>query len=83
MLIFVQGNRFSLSTSLRVGMQCLEAIEDLHNIGYLHRDLKPGNYAIGREQVSRSIMYCTSHCKHNQPYSTYKCTVHHIVISDS
>lgn len=53
---------FSLSTAVRVGMQTLEAIAELHGIGYLSRDIKasstqesrcfmslfqPGNFAVG------------------------------------
>ena len=44
------AQHFSLGTCLSVGIQCLEALEDLHNIGYLHRDVKPGNYTIGRQE---------------------------------
>lgn len=44
-------NCMSLSSSLRVAIYCLEALEDLHSIGYLHRDVKPGNFAIGREEI--------------------------------
>ncbi|KAH7726613.1 Protein kinase domain containing protein [Aphelenchoides avenae] len=40
--------KFSLATSLRLAEQCLTSIEDLHRLGYLHRDIKPGNFAIGR-----------------------------------
>ncbi|MFH4976194.1 hypothetical protein AB6A40_002903 [Gnathostoma spinigerum] len=43
--------KFSLGTAVGVGIQCLEALEDLHSIGYLHRDVKPGNYAIGRPEL--------------------------------
>ncbi|MCP9261968.1 Tau-tubulin kinase 1 [Dirofilaria immitis] len=43
--------KFSLGTAMSVGIKCLEALEDLHNIGYLHRDVKPGNFAIGRPEV--------------------------------
>ncbi|TKR64339.1 hypothetical protein L596_024894 [Steinernema carpocapsae] len=42
--------KFTMGTALSVGIQCLEALEDLHNIGYLHRDVKPGNYTMGRKQ---------------------------------
>ncbi|XGW01662.1 hypothetical protein V3C99_014073 [Haemonchus contortus] len=41
----------SLACALSVGIQCLEALEDLHGIGYLHRDVKPGNYTIGRPEL--------------------------------
>ncbi|KAK6016379.1 hypothetical protein OSTOST_18140 [Ostertagia ostertagi] len=41
----------SLACAISVGIQCLEAIEDLHGIGYLHRDVKPGNYTIGRPEL--------------------------------
>ncbi|CAL2036141.1 unnamed protein product [Caenorhabditis brenneri] len=42
----------SVACSLSVGIQSLEALEDLHNIGYLHRDVKPGNYTIGRAELN-------------------------------
>lgn len=32
---------FSLSTTLRLGLQILEAIESIHSVGFLHRDIKP------------------------------------------
>jgi tau tubulin kinase len=41
-----------MGTALAVGVQTLEALEDLHQIGYLHRDVKPGNYTIGREELN-------------------------------
>ncbi|CAM9837917.1 unnamed protein product [Lampetra fluviatilis] len=39
---------FSLSTTLRLGKQMLEAIESIHSLGFLHRDIKPSNFAMGR-----------------------------------
>ncbi|MFH4979782.1 hypothetical protein AB6A40_006491 [Gnathostoma spinigerum] len=47
-------NRFSLGTALKVAEQCLVAIEQLHQIGFLHRDVKPGNFAIGREETQEN-----------------------------
>lgn len=32
-----KGAHLSMGTAIGVGIQALEAIEDLHNIGYLHR----------------------------------------------
>ncbi|MFH4974368.1 hypothetical protein AB6A40_001077 [Gnathostoma spinigerum] len=43
-----KDGHFSMGTAIGAGIQCLEALEDLHSIGYLHRDVKPGNYTVGR-----------------------------------
>ncbi|XP_030759681.1 tau-tubulin kinase homolog Asator isoform X2 [Sitophilus oryzae] len=39
---------FSLSTTLRLGLQILRAIESIHSVGFLHRDIKPSNFSMGR-----------------------------------
>jgi tau tubulin kinase len=41
------GGRFSLSTTVRLGVQIVQAVEAIHELGYLHRDLKPSNFAMG------------------------------------
>lgn len=43
---------FSLSTTLRLGLQILRAIQSIHEVGFLHRDVKPSNFAMGRTQHS-------------------------------
>jgi len=40
-------SRFSLSTSLRLGVQMVRATEAVHKLGYIHRDIKPSNFVIG------------------------------------
>ncbi|PIO71049.1 hypothetical protein TELCIR_07064 [Teladorsagia circumcincta] len=45
------GGHMTIGCAISCGIQCLEALEDLHNIGYLHRDVKPGNYTIGRPEL--------------------------------
>lgn len=32
---------FSLGTTLRLGLQILRAIDSIHAVGFLHRDIKP------------------------------------------
>ncbi|XP_016406748.1 tau-tubulin kinase 2 isoform X2 [Sinocyclocheilus rhinocerous] len=39
---------FTVSATLRLGLQILEAIESIHSVGFLHRDIKPSNFAMGR-----------------------------------
>ncbi|KAJ5067387.1 tau-tubulin kinase 1 [Anaeramoeba ignava] len=40
--------KFSLGTTLRLGIEMISAIEDVHEAGYLHRDIKPSNFALRR-----------------------------------
>ncbi|VDK57077.1 unnamed protein product [Cylicostephanus goldi] len=41
--------KFTFSTALRLAMQTFNAIEELHSIGYISRDIKPGNFAPGHK----------------------------------
>ncbi|KAI6238008.1 Tau-tubulin kinase 2 [Aphelenchoides fujianensis] len=46
---------FSIQTGLGAGIQCLEAIQDLHKHGFIHRDVKPANYAVGLGNRKRIV----------------------------
>lgn len=48
---------FSLSTTLRLGLQILKAIEAIHSVGFLHRDIKPSNFSIGRLPYNSRRVY--------------------------
>lgn len=48
---------FSLSTTLRLGLQILRAIDSIHSVGFLHRDIKPSNFSIGRHPSNGRKVY--------------------------
>ncbi|XP_060808928.1 tau-tubulin kinase 1 [Amyelois transitella] len=48
---------FSLSTTLRLGLQILKAIDSIHSVGFLHRDIKPSNFSIGRHPSNSRKVY--------------------------
>lgn len=67
---------FSLSTTLRVGAQIMKAIESIHEVGFLHRDIKPVRFLHLKskhirnrkhktflKQPSFSCLPCDLHCK--------------------
>ena len=57
---------FSLSTTLRLGHQILHAINSIHQVGFLHRDIKPvGFYKIMFKVLTAIYLLA-------QKYSTYK-----------
>eukprot|EP01120_Amphizonella_sp_Union-15-10_P016808 TRINITY_DN9092_c0_g1_i1.p1 TRINITY_DN9092_c0_g1~~TRINITY_DN9092_c0_g1_i1.p1 ORF type:complete len:416 (+),score=60.69 TRINITY_DN9092_c0_g1_i1:31-1248(+) len=44
------SHRFSILTTMLLGMQMLRSIQELHDLGFLHRDIKPGNFVMGSKQ---------------------------------
>ncbi|CAJ0586192.1 unnamed protein product, partial [Mesorhabditis spiculigera] len=51
-----RGKVFTISTACQVAEQTLEALEDMHALGYIHRDIKPSNLTIG-VGAKRNIVY--------------------------
>ncbi|KAE9416557.1 hypothetical protein Angca_007479, partial [Angiostrongylus cantonensis] len=45
--------KFSFSTALRLAIQTFSAIEELHSIGFISRDIKPGNFAPGHKATKQ------------------------------
>lgn len=54
--LFKKANKtFPTKTILMIGLQILERIQHLHSQGFIHRDVKPDNFLIGKEQENDTI----------------------------
>ncbi|VDK66703.1 unnamed protein product [Anisakis simplex] len=47
----------STSTQVRVGINMLYGIKQLHEVGFIHRDVKPANLAVGRRGKEARIIH--------------------------
>lgn len=41
--------KFSMASTLLLGIVFIRSLEQIHDLGYLHRDVKPSNFVIGNE----------------------------------
>ncbi|TKR64315.1 hypothetical protein L596_024874 [Steinernema carpocapsae] len=57
------GRHLSVACAISVGIQALTAIEGLHNIGFVHRDLKPTNFAVDLETKRKIILFDFGMCR--------------------
>ena len=50
-----ETHALSLKTTCALAMQMLKGVKQVHDHGYLHRDIKPGNFVMGGSKDSRSV----------------------------
>ena len=56
--IFDSNNKkFNVKDICNIGIQILERFEYVHSKNYIHRDIKPQNFLIGRENNDENIIY--------------------------
>ena len=56
------GGSFSMHTTALLGKQMIQSIQNIHECGILHRDIKPGNFCMAgahgeKDQYGRSLCY--------------------------
>eukprot|EP01087_Luapelamoeba_hula_P019133 TRINITY_DN6297_c0_g1_i3.p1 TRINITY_DN6297_c0_g1~~TRINITY_DN6297_c0_g1_i3.p1 ORF type:complete len:863 (+),score=103.72 TRINITY_DN6297_c0_g1_i3:290-2878(+) len=51
------NQKFSMLTTCKLGVQMLRAIQSVHELGFLHRDIKPGNFAMGLGPEKRNTAF--------------------------
>ena len=49
------GYKFSLKTTLMVAIQLIERMEYMHQLGFIHRDVKPDNFLMGLGPASSLV----------------------------
>uniref|UniRef100_A0A915DYA6 non-specific serine/threonine protein kinase n=1 Tax=Ditylenchus dipsaci TaxID=166011 RepID=A0A915DYA6_9BILA len=52
-----KSRTFSFGTTYRIAPQILDGLRHIHDIGYLHRDVKPSNCCIGKQAHDRRMIY--------------------------
>lgn len=50
-----QGKKFSQKTIVMIGLQVLDRIEFIHQQGFIHRDIKPDNFLVGKDKEGSVI----------------------------
>ncbi|MCQ2815830.1 MAG: casein kinase 1 family protein [archaeon] len=54
-LFYICKQRFTLQTTLLLGIQMIQRIQDIHSKNYIHRDIKPENFLIGKGNKSNLL----------------------------
>jgi serine/threonine protein kinase len=50
-----KNKKFSLNTTLKLGIQILKILNDIHDKGLIHRDIKPENFLLGTGEQHHTL----------------------------
>lgn len=57
-LLSSYGNKFTIQCVCIMALQMITRVETLHNHDYIHQDIKPDNFLIGRHKKASTIYLC-------------------------
>ena len=57
-LLKMCGGRFSVNTTAWLALQTIDCLQSVHEKGYVHRDVKPQNFLIGRLDDAHQVFIC-------------------------
>ena len=77
-LFQTQNRKFSLKTTCMLGIQMIDRIEYIHSRKLIHRDIKPDNFAIGRDNNSHILYILDFGLTKKFWSSTHKCHIPYI-----
>lgn len=49
------GKKLGIGTTLSIGSQIIDRLEQIHRKGFVHRDIKANNFMIGRKDKARIV----------------------------
>ncbi|KAJ6249103.1 tau-tubulin kinase 2 [Anaeramoeba flamelloides] len=47
---------FSITTTIKIGIEMISAIKEIHKIGYIHRDIKPSNFVLHHDTTIKKLI---------------------------
>lgn len=49
------GGTFDMGTVLKIGLDIIDLLNNLHEVGFIHRDIKPGNFLSGSDEDNNKL----------------------------
>lgn len=49
--------RFSMCTTAKLGIQMIQSLRGVHDLGFIHRDVKPSNFVVGRKPSQKNQIF--------------------------